>query len=136
MYRETESTRVCRLFLSFAHPLVQLVFQSVDHGNKGHVTKEELKEGLHKAKVWTFCQLFFFFVVDFVFVYMCTVVYMRTYMLGMILYTRNMYLVNICARDCVNICPRFVRESICSFVLLPIAWCTVRCVTKEGSVHM
>lgn len=30
---------------------VQAVFRSVDHGHKGHVTKEELKEGLHKAKV-------------------------------------------------------------------------------------
>ena len=31
------------------HP--QAVFESVDHGNKGHVTKDELKEGLHRAHV-------------------------------------------------------------------------------------
>eukprot|EP00752_Nemacystus_decipiens_P009337 g8344.t1 len=30
---------------------VKAVFESVDHGNKGHVTKDELKEGLHKAQV-------------------------------------------------------------------------------------
>eukprot|EP00903_Cladosiphon_okamuranus_P011121 g10497.t1 len=30
---------------------VKAVFESVDHGNKGHVTKDELKEGLHKAHV-------------------------------------------------------------------------------------
>ncbi|CAN0428136.1 unnamed protein product [Pylaiella littoralis] len=30
---------------------VKAVFKSVDHGNKGHVTKDELKEGLHKAHV-------------------------------------------------------------------------------------
>ncbi|CAN0222417.1 unnamed protein product [Ascophyllum nodosum] len=30
---------------------VKAVFRSVDHGNKGHVTREELMEGLHKAKV-------------------------------------------------------------------------------------
>eukprot|EP00904_Undaria_pinnatifida_P007286 jgi/Undpi1/3688/HiC_scaffold_16.g07058.m1 len=30
---------------------IKVVFQSVDHGDKGHVTKQELKEGLHKAKV-------------------------------------------------------------------------------------
>lgn len=32
-------------------PHTQAVFRSVDHGNKGHVTKDELKEGLHKAHV-------------------------------------------------------------------------------------
>ncbi len=32
-------------------PQFQAVFKSVDHGNKGHVTKDELKEGLHKASV-------------------------------------------------------------------------------------
>ncbi|CAN0402802.1 unnamed protein product, partial [Hapterophycus canaliculatus] len=30
---------------------VKAVFKSVDHGNKGHVTMDELKEGLHKARV-------------------------------------------------------------------------------------
>lgn len=27
------------------------MFKSVDHGNKGHVTKDELKEGLRRAHV-------------------------------------------------------------------------------------
>ncbi|CBN74717.1 hypothetical protein Esi_0041_0023 [Ectocarpus siliculosus] len=30
---------------------INAVFKSVDHGNKGHVTKDELKEGLHRAHV-------------------------------------------------------------------------------------